>query len=225
LFSKHFISHEIRKFARIVSKNNTKTCWVLKGDIKKFFASIDQHILVKILEQYIPDNKIVNLLKGIIFSFYSTEPGVGLPLGNLTSQLFANVYMNELDQFMKHKLKTKYYIRYSDDFVVLSENRSYLEDKIPIIQYFLQNKLKLKIHPDKIFIKTFSSGIDFLGWINFPDYRIIRNTTKNRILKKISGVCDPRTLSSYFGILRNGNTEKIKSKVANLYIRNYSKDR
>ena len=159
--------NRFREFARIVSKNNTKTCWVLKCDIKKFFASINQHILVKILEQHTPDENVVNLLREIIFSFYSTEPGVGLPLGNLASQLFSNVYMNGLDQFMKHKLKEKYYIRYADDFVILSENRGYLEDKIPIIQNFLQNELNLKIHPDKIFIKTLSSGIDFLGWVNF----------------------------------------------------------
>ncbi len=217
----HKAINRFRKFARIVSKNNTKTCWVLKCDIKKFFASIDQYILVKILEQYIPDENVVNLSKEIIFSFYSTEPGVGLPLGNLTSQLFANVYMNELDQFVKHKSKAKYYIRYADDFVILSENKGYLEDKIFAMQDFLQNKLKLKIHPNKIFIKTFSSGIDFLGWVNFPNYIILRNKTKNRILNKIKETCNPKTLASYFGLLRHGNTEKIKNKVAKLYIRNY----
>ena len=124
----HKAINRFREFARIVSKNNTKTCWVLKCDIKKFFASINQHILVKILEQHTPDENVVNLLREIIFSFYSTEPGVGLPLGNLASQLFSNVYMNGLDQFMKHKLKEKYYIRYADDFVILSEIRGQNSD-------------------------------------------------------------------------------------------------
>jgi len=98
-----------RFFARSVSKNNTRTCWILKGDIKKFFASIDQNILLEILRKYIPDNNIIYLLREIIFSFYSVKYGTGLPLGNLTSQLFANIYMNEFDQFVKHKLKAEYY--------------------------------------------------------------------------------------------------------------------
>src|SRR3989338_162192 len=105
---------------------------------------------------------IINLLKKIIFSF---EPN-GLPLGNLTSQLFSNVYLNEFDQFVKHKLKVKYYIRYADDFIIFLQNKSYLENIIPLIGSFLQNDLKLTLHPNKIFIKTLYSGIDFLGWIN-----------------------------------------------------------
>jgi len=217
----HKAINRFRKFTHIISKNNTKTCWILKCDIKKFFDSIDQNILINILEQHILNKDIVNILKEIIFGFYSTEQKIGLPLGNLTSQLFANVYMNEFDQFIKHKLKIKYYIRYADDFVILSENSSYLEDMIPIIQGFLQNELKLEIHPNKIFIKTFSSGVDFLGWANFSDHRILRNTTKNRILKKISDTYNPKTLASYFGLLSHGNTSKIKNKIIKLYIRNH----
>src|SRR3989344_3954373 len=106
-------------FAYKASKNHTKTLWVLKCDIKKFFASIDQKILLDIVGQYISDKDILWLLSQIIKSFHSTHVGVGLPLGNLTSQLFVNIYMNEFDQFMKHKLKAKYYIRYADDFVIL----------------------------------------------------------------------------------------------------------
>ena len=93
---------------------------MLKCDIKKFFASIDQNILVNILRAYIPDQDIIWLLEEVIGSFYSGRPGIGLPLGNLTSQLFANIYMNEFDQFIKHRIKAKCYIRYADDFVILS---------------------------------------------------------------------------------------------------------
>ena len=105
-------------FCYIASKNNTKTCWVLKCDIKKFFASINHKILKDILSKYIPDKNILWLLGKIVNSFYSARTGIGLPLGNLTSQLLVNIYMNEFDQFVKHKLKVKYYIRYSDDFVI-----------------------------------------------------------------------------------------------------------
>jgi len=141
----HKAINRFREFARIVSKNNTKTCWVLKCDIKKFFASINQHILVKILEQHTPDENVVNLLREIIFSFYSTEPGVGLPLGNLASQLFSNVYMNGLDQFMKHKLKEKYYIRYADDFVLLSQSKYEIMAVYSDVASFLNKRLKLKL--------------------------------------------------------------------------------
>ena len=106
-----------------MSVNNTKTARVLKCDVKKFFASIDHATLLGILIRYIPDRDIVWLLERIINSF-ETKQGVGLPLGNLTSQLLVNVYMNEFDQFMKHKLKVKYYIRYADDFVILSRDKS-----------------------------------------------------------------------------------------------------
>ena len=203
-----------RFFARSVSKNNTRICWILKGDIKKFFASIGQNILLEILRKYIPDNDIICLLREIIFSFRSAEYGTGLPLGNLTSQLFANIYMNEFDQFVKHKLKVKYYIRYADDFVILSENKKYLKSKIGPINDFLQNELKLTLHPDKIFIKTLSSGMDFLGWKHFFDHRILRNTTRVRLIKNIQNSdYNSAALNSYFGLLRHGNTHKIKRKI------------
>lgn len=214
----HKAIDRFRSFAYIVSKNKTRTCWVLKCDIKKFFASVDQNILLEILEKRISDKNIVRLLEKIIFSFYSTKPGIGLPLGNLTSQLFANIYMNEFDQFVKHKLKIKYYIRYTDDFIILSEDKKYLENIIPIIKCFLQDRLKLEVHPDKIFIKTLFSGVDFLGWVNFPDHRVLRNTAKRRMLKKISDDYNPKTAASYLGLLRHGNTDKIKRKILNIFI-------
>jgi len=205
----HKALSQFKKYGYIVSKNNTKICWVLKCDIKKFFASIDQQTLISILEQYILDENIVNLLKEIIFSF---KPN-GLPLGNLTSQLFSNVYLNEFDQFVKHRLKVKYYIRYADDFVILSENRNNLEKIIPEIKEFLQDKLKLQIHPNKIYIKTLSSGVDFLGWVNFADHRVLRNKTKKRMMQRIKKNPSIETLNSYLGLMEHGNTQKIKAKI------------
>ena len=144
-------------FGRKVSKNNTKTCWILKCDIRKFFASIDHEILLSILKKYISDENIIGLLQNIISSFHSTKEGVGLPLGNLTSQLLVNIYMNEFDQFVKHKLKVKYYVRYADDFVIFFQDKIYLESLISKIAEFLKEKLKLSLHPDKLFIKTLAS--------------------------------------------------------------------
>ncbi|MEK7658415.1 MAG: reverse transcriptase/maturase family protein [Patescibacteria group bacterium] len=209
----HKAINRFREFSYIVSKNNTKTCWVLKCDIKKFFASVDQNILINILAQQIPDENIVNLLKEIITSF---KPN-GLPLGNLTSQIFANVYLNEFDQLVKHKLKVKYYIRYADDFVILSENKNYLVNLIFEFKNYLSKELKLALHPDKIFIKTLNSGVDFLGWINFTDHRILRTKTKNRMLKRINNNSSIETFNSYLGLLKHGNSYRIKNKILNAY--------
>lgn len=208
--------NRFKRFSYVASKNGTKTCWVLKCDIKKFFASIDQNYLMDILEKYELDRNIMNILRKIIFSFYSTELGKGLPLGNLTSQLFANVYMNEFDHFSKHKLKAKYYIRYADDFVILSEDRNYLKKIIPLVGDYLKNKLKLTLHPDKVFIKTLYSGVDYLGWVNFKDYRILRKNTKKRIITRLKKDFDEKSLNSYLGLIKHGNSNRILNKIISL---------
>ena len=205
----HKAVKRFRLFTNNVSKNNTKTCWILKCDIKKFFASINQNTLINILEQYISDKNILNLLEEIVFSF---KPN-GLPLGNLTSQLFANVYLNEFDQFVKHKLKVKYYIRYADDFVFFSENKKYLECLINPTSNFLENELRLVLHPDKVFIKTLSSGVDFLGWVNFTDHRILRNKTKKRMFRGIKNNSSFEILNSYLGLVKHGNSHGLKNSI------------
>ncbi len=197
-----------------VSRNHTRTCWVLKCDIRKFFASIDQHVLKGILAEYIPDPDILWLLDRVISSFHSTAPGIGLPLGNLTSQLLVNVSMNEFDQFVKHKLKARYYIRYADDFVFLSHDKAWLEELLPRIDVFLAERLHLSLHPDKVFIATLSSGIDFLGWVHFPDHRVIRTVTKRRMFKRIEEMIGKeKTVQSYFGLLEWGNAGKIQEDI------------
>jgi hypothetical protein len=121
--------------------------------------------------------------------------------------------MNEFDQFVKHKIKIKYYVRYADDFVFLSENKQNLINLIPIIRDYLNDKLKLTLHPDKIFLKTLNSGIDFLGWIHFFDYRILRTATKRRIFKRIQENPKPETINSYLGMMKWGNAGKVKEKI------------
>jgi len=211
----HKALNRFRSFIYRVGKNNTKTCWILKCDIRKFFANIDHEILINILTKYIPDQNILWLLEEIIESFYSSKIGVGLPLGNLTSQILVNIYMNEFDQFIKHKLKIKYYIRYCDDFVFL-ENKKRLENLIPFIKDFLWNKLKLVLHPDKIFTKTSASGVDFLGWSHFLDHRVLRTTTKRRIIKRLKENPTTETIVSYFGLLGHGNAWKLRQKIMDL---------
>jgi retron-type reverse transcriptase len=196
-------------FSHKISLNNTRTTFVLKCDIRKFFASINHQTLLGILNQYIIDKDILWLLNQIISSFHSTREGVGLPLGNLTSQLFVNIYMNEFDQFMKHKLKAKYYIRYADDFVIFSADKEHLTELIPKIAEFLSEKLKLSLHPDKVSIKTLAGGVDFLGWVHFPHHRVLRTTTKNRMMKKLGEEQKEASIVSYRGMLSHGNAYKI----------------
>lgn len=203
-------------FAQKVSKNNTRTVCILKCDIKKFFASIDQKILLEILDKRIIDKDITWLLKKIIGSFYSTEEGKGLPLGNLTSQLLVNTYMNEFDQFVKHRLGEKYYMRYADDFVFMSQDHARLEEVLCKVKKFLNECLKLHLHPDKVFIKTLASGVDFLGWVHFPKYRILRSTTKKRMFMRLKINQSKETVASYLGLLKHGNTHKLRIKINNI---------
>ncbi|MBI2674285.1 MAG: hypothetical protein HYX22_00905 [Candidatus Yanofskybacteria bacterium] len=208
---------KFRKFFYKISENNKKTVWVLKCDICKFFASVNHDTLKVILKSYIPDDKILFIVSVIIDSF-SVRAGTGLPLGNLTSQLFVNIYMNEFDQFVKHKLKAKYYIRYADDFVVLSQDKIWLEETLPKMGDFLEERLKLNLHPDKVFIKTLASGVDFLGWVNFPDHRVLRATTKRRMMKRVAKNTKPETVNSYLGLLKHGNTQKLRSMVKSSHV-------
>ena len=202
-----------RRHAYQESKNKTVTLWVLKCDIRKFFASIDQQVLLDILHSYITDEDILLLLNRVIESFSSTSAGKGLPLGNLTSQLLVNIYMNEFDQFAKHSLKATHYVRYADDFVFLSSDRSWLESILPKVRVFLQSKLKLYLHPNKVSIETLASGVDFLGWVHFSDYRVLRTSTKRRMFQAVSGSPSEGTISSYRGMLRHGNAWKLSCQL------------
>jgi len=209
----HKAINRFQFLARKVSKNNSRTCYVLKCDIKKFFASIDHEILFRILKRQIADQDIIHLIGKVISSFHSTRPGIGLPLGNLTSQILANVYLNEFDMFIKQELRVKNYIRYTDDFVILSDKKEYLNNLLPKISLFLERELKLVLHENKVYIKTYASGLDFLGWVHFPYHRNIRTSVKKKIIKKIKGYPMPQTVTSYHGLLGHGDTYKFQKQI------------
>ncbi len=213
----HKAFNRFQSLAYKVSKNNTQTCWVLKCDIRKFFASINHEVLLGLLEAYIPDKNIMWLFERVISSFVLDGVRVGLPLGNLTSQLFCNVYMNQFDHFAKHKLKAKNYIRYADDFAFLSGDKEWLVDIIPKISEFLGNSLKLTLHPDKVFIKTFASGVDFLGWVHFPQFRVLRNASQRRMVRRIFKHPTKETVQSYLGLLSHGDAYTLQQEALNQY--------
>lgn len=213
----HRAMDRLRAHAYRVSENHTKTVWVLKCDIRKYFASIDHTVLCVMLVARIPDERLHFLLKNIIGSFSSGTLHTGIPLGNLTSQLFANVYLNELDQYVKHTLRLRHYVRYADDFVVLSSDRTELVRALSRIQSFLHEKLRLALHQDKVSIRTYASGVDFLGWVHFSDHRVVRTATKRRLLRRLEGrKQDESVLQSYLGLLQHGNEHSLRECLCTL---------
>ena len=202
--------------ARKVSHNFTRTCWVLKGDICKFFDNIDHTVLIEILRSYITDARFLSVLENIIES-YSSGPNRGLPLGNLTSQLFVNVYTNEFDQFVKHKLKVKYYIRYADDFVLFDQSRYKLVSLVAPLSTFLSERLRLTLHPEKTYLKIVGSGVDFLGWVHFPHYRVLRTMTKRRMFRRLREHPTKATFQSYQGLLTHGDAYTLRRQLASEY--------
>ena len=209
----HRALNRFNYFAGKVSRNHSRTCYVLKCDIKKFFASVDHGVLMKILERYITDRDIIYLIGKVVSSFCSNRPGTGLPLGNLTSQLLVNIYMHEFDMYIKQELKVKYYIRYADDFIILADNREYLNSALLKITEFLVKELKLTLHEDKVYIKTYASGVDYLGWVHFPHHRQLRTATKRKVIRKMKNYSSKETINSYRGLLGHGDTYKLRKRI------------
>ena len=170
----HLAVERLEKFMRMVSRNgkpaknalnkNMVEGYVLKADIKSYFDNVDREVLIGLIRKNINDDGAIWLTRQILNNFDSKIKGKGMPLGNLTSQFFANVYLNELDYFVKHRLKSKYYIRYVDDFVILHRNKKRLEYFKKQIDNFLVHELKLWLHPDKSKILPLRNGITFLGY-------------------------------------------------------------
>ncbi|MDD3175720.1 MAG: reverse transcriptase domain-containing protein [Candidatus Nanoarchaeia archaeon] len=212
-------------FKTKVSNNFTRICFVLKADIKSYFDNVNHEILINILKKYFDDENIINLIKLILKNHKTIEKGKGMPLGNLTSQFFANVYLNELDQFIKHKLKIKYYIRYVDDFVILGKNKNKLIEYKQKIDLFLKQELVLKLHPDKSKILDLNNGINFLGFRIFPHHILLakRNLRKFKnsliklrekyLIKKIDRENIVEKLEGWLAYSSHANTFKLRKKV------------
>ena len=163
--------------------NNSIKGYVLKADFKHYFDSVNHEVLIKILRKKIGDEDLIELIK-IVLSNFEILKGVGMPLGNYTSQFFANVYLNELDYYVKHILKVKYYIRYVDDFVILHKSRKRLKYFLKHINNFLPY-LKIKLHPEKTEIHALRNGINFLGYRIFYHYRLLRKRNIRYFMKKL----------------------------------------
>lgn len=200
-------------FANKITQNYSRAVYVLKCDLRKFFDSIDQDVLLGLISRKINDVRLFGLIRRIILTF-EKSPSKGLPLGNVTIQLFANIYLNELDQFIKHNLKIKYYIRYCDDFVILSDSVDQLYYVLEMIKLYCEVSLRVNLHPNKIEVRKLKNGTDFLGYVSLPHYRVLRTRTKRRMLKRISS----KNKASYLGMLKHCKGRNIEQQIGRMKI-------
>jgi RNA-directed DNA polymerase len=255
------------KFIRQCSKNYKEDCHVLKLDIEGFFMHINKKILFTRLQKFIEvkykqnDKELVlEICHKIIFnsptenciikgafknweglpknkSLFHSPPNSGLPIGNLTSQIFANFYMNAFDHFMKKELGIRYYGRYVDDFIIVHPSKEHLKSLLPVISNYLNDELKLKLHPKKIYLQHYTKGVKFLGAVIKPNRIYIANRTKGNFYNAIqkhnqvievshkASRDDQNTLlsslNSYLGIMKHYKTYKLRKRMLNKHLNGY----
>ncbi len=173
----HAALARFERFARV-------SRYVLSMDISKYFASIDHAILFSLLKRKIRDARMLELCRLIIAST-EASPGRGIPIGNLTSQLFANIYLNEFDQYAKHTLRLSHYIRYMDDIAVLSDDKKELHEVKDAAAVFMREHLGLVLHPRKVQVMPLATGVDFLGYRIYPYHRLLRKSTVMRFVARL----------------------------------------
>ncbi len=259
----HFGINRVDKFIRRCSLNYTVDCYILKLDISAFFMSINKSILYNRLSDFVTSkysgddvSLVLYLCRTIIFndptkncmlkggrnswnelpadkSLFNASINCGLPIGNLTSQVFANFYMGIFDHFVKSSLGIKYYGRYVDDFIVIHNNKESLKFLIPLFRTFLSNKLCLKLHPKKIYLQHYSKGVKFLGAVIKPNRIYISNRTKGNFYNTISGynkLVDLRkpyrsecksfqsSVNSYLGLMKHYRSYNIRYNILYNYL-------
>jgi hypothetical protein len=231
--------------------NYQNKAYFLKADIKSFFISIDKNILFQLILKKVPEKWIIDLLKKIIFndpkknclvkcgqdeldavpkhkSLWYASPNRGLPIGNLTSQFFSNIYLSSLDNFIKHNLGCAYYVRYVDDIIILDKDPKRLNGIFEAINEFLRVNLNLNLHLNKKEISLIEKGINFVGFIIKPYRKYIRNSTVTRVKKIIKSMSRQSecsnfklkkyrdSLNSYFGIFRHVNSYNLRKKLSKM---------
>jgi len=254
--------NRLQRFMRQASGNGSRPIYYLQLDIQNFFMRIDKAILWDMLDAHIEDEDARWLTQLLVFfdctrdpvikgsasdlallpdhkTLMRSDPGKGLPIGNLNSQFFANIYLNGLDQFVKHQLKCKHYLRYCDDFVLLHSDPEQLLDWKWRIADYLKQSLALELNPTRHRLASISNGVDFLGYIVRRDYLLVRRRVVNHLKVKLDDfqrvlVGDWRgrvcyrfdeelldklhaTLSSYWGHFRLANSHQLKQSIWKRY--------
>ena len=235
LYAARLIEAKIRS----ITQNWSKPAHYLKLDLANFFVSIDKNILRALIAKRVTEHWWMHLADTILFHdprqgfdlrgnpdmldlvprhkrLVNHPAHLGLPIGNLSSQFFANIYLDALDQFVKHQIGAKHYIRYVDDFVLLHESPQWLNAAKTRIEEFLYNELHAKINPSKTILQPVSRGIDFVGQVIRPWCRTSRKRTVNEAISRVRSI-DAKdlfeTANSYYGLLRqatNGYHQRVK---------------
>ena len=230
---------------RSITQNWSKSAYYLKLDAQNFFVAIDKGILAGLLTKKIPKGFWLNLTNLVLFHdprkdyefqgpkesielvphykrLTSHPSNLGLPIGNLSSQFFANVYMNELDQFIKHQIGARHYVRYVDDMVILHESAQWLNAAKGRIEQFLADRLNAKINPKKTILQPIERGVDFVGQVIKPWHRSVRKRNVAQAIKRVetSPLKDFLAVSnSYFGLLGQAKSHHDRSTLAKAVLR------
>lgn len=213
------------KLLKIAKDHNMVTGYALKADIKHYFDTVDIKILMKIIGKKINDSRVLQLIKTALDNHDFKIKDKGMPLGNLTSQFFANVYLSELDYYIKHNLKAKYYLRYVDDFIILHDSKEKLLLYKWLINNFLKEKLKLELHPQKSKVAPIHNGINLLGFRVFYHYKLPRKSNVRNFERKLGNLYTltlreresnkiNKTLEGWFGYVMHGNTYRLRKKIS-----------
>ena len=212
----------VGELIRDAKDNNMVVGYALKADIKHYFDTLNNEILMKIISKKINDYKVLQLIEAVLNNHDFKIQGKGMPLGNLTSQFFANVYLSELDYYIKHNLKAKYYIRYVDDFLILHRSKEKLMLYKWLITTFLKQKLKLELHPEKSKIIPLYHGITLLGFRVFYHYKLPKKSNIRNFERRLNSFYTltkrerahiEKILEGWFGYIMHGNTYKMRKKI------------
>jgi RNA-directed DNA polymerase len=238
-----YAAKRLESKVRSATQNWSKPGWYLKLDLANFFVAIDKNILHDLIAKRVTEPWLLALSDLILFhdprmdyelhgapdmlelvpphKRLANHPvHLGLPIGNLSSQFFANIYLNELDQFVKHRIGTKHYIRYVDDFILLNESPQWLNAAKQQIEAFLQDKLHARINPSKTILQPVDRGVDFVGQVIRPWHRVTRKRTVKSAMSRVRSI-DAKNLfetaNSYYGLLRQATkSHHQRAKLSNV---------
>ncbi len=254
----HYGVQRADSFIKACSRQYTADCYILKLDVQGFFMHINRKVLFTMLERFIHQHYVhsdkalvLEIARKIIFnnptqncivkgdkngweglpknkSLFHSPQDCGLPIGNLTSQVFANFYMHAFDAYVTKDLGLRNYGRYVDDFIIVHQDKSYLKSLIPQLSNFMQCSLQLTLHPKKIYLQHYSKGVKFLGTVIKPNRIYIANRTKgnfynaiekqNRIIQchtptKLERYAFLSSMNSYLGIMNHYKTYKLRRRL------------
>ncbi len=203
----------VTRLQQFLRKKDAK--YALNGDVEKYFDSINHRILESLLREKIKDEKLMRLLVKIIRSEKLLK---GIPIGNLTSQLFAGIYLNKLDHFIKRQLRAKYYLRYMDDFLILAPEKPILHQWREEIRKFLKDRMALDLKKSTGQVFPAYLGVDFVGFVTFSTHRLVRKASLRRFWARAKkGNLSPESINSYGAHFDWADSFRLKKQLAKLY--------